>query len=478
MALLQTVKKMMPRFRGRKPDILGNAWDAAGHGKRLKNWWPSSESVNSLLAASLAILRTRSRNAVRNNPVASNAIEAMVVNCIGTGIKPQSKAPDSGFKEELQELWLEWKDEADITGTCDFYGLQALVCQSMMEGGECFVRMRVRPDKNLSVPLQLQALESEHLNDTLNQRLSNGNVIKSGIEFTPDNERAAYHLYQEHPGEQSLFSKGESIRVPADEILHIYKPLRVGQIRGVPWLSKVLLKLYELEQYDDAELVRKKTAALFAAFITRLDPDGNLMGEGPEDEAGLALAELEPGTVQLLEPGEDIKFSAPSDVGSSYETFMRQQLRFIAIGMGLTYEQLSGDLTGVNYSSIRAGMIEFRRRCEMLQRHTMVFQLCRPVWNKWFQLAVLSGRISLPDNSFKYRSVKWIPQGFEWVDPLKDQQADQMAMKNGVKSRSQVVSELGFDVEEVDKEIAADNARADKLGLKYDSDPRYGKAAR
>ena len=94
MALLQTVKKMMPRFRSRKPDILGNAWDAAGHGKRLKNWWPSSESVNSLLAASLAILRTRSRNAVRNNPVASNAIEAMVVNCIGTGIKPQSKAPE------------------------------------------------------------------------------------------------------------------------------------------------------------------------------------------------------------------------------------------------------------------------------------------------------------------------------------------------------------------------------------------------
>lgn len=478
MALLQTIKKMMPRFRGRKPNILGNAWDAAGHGKRLKNWWPSSESVNSLLAASLGILRSRSRNAVRNNPVASNAIEAMVVNCIGTGIKPQSKAPDSDFKEELQELWLEWKDEADITGTCDFYGLQALICHSMMEGGECFVRLRVRPDKNLSVPLQLQTLESEHLNDTLNERASNGNIIKQGIEFTPDNERVAYHFYREHPGEQILFSNGESIRIPADEILHIYKPLRIGQIRGVPWLSKVLLKLYELEQYDDAELVRKKTAALFAAFITRLDPDGNLMGEGPEDEDGLALVELEPGTVQLLEPGEDIKFSAPSDVGSSYETFMRQQLRFIAIGMGITYEQLSGDLTGVNYSSIRAGMIEFRRRCEMLQRHTMVFQLCRPVWNKWLQMAVLSGRINLPDNSFKYRSVKWIPQGFEWVDPLKDQQADQMAMKNGVKSRSQVVSEYGFDAEEVDKEIAADNARADKLGLKYDSDPRYGKAAR
>ena len=472
MALLKTVKKFASRMKKQSQKIFGSAWDAGGSGKRFKNWWPSDESMNSLLAANLSILRSRSRNSVRNNPVASNAIESIVVNCIGSGIKPQSKAPDSDFKEELQELWLEWKDEADITGTCDFYGLQALICQSMLEGGECFVRMRVRPDKGLIVPLQLQALESEHLNDTLNERRSNGNIIKSGIEFNSDNERVAYHFYREHPGEKTIFSDGETIRVPASEVLHIYKPLRIGQIRGVPWLSKVLVKLYELDQYDDAELVRKKTAALFAAFITRLDPDANMMGEDDADEDGLALAELEPGTVQLLEPGEDIKFSAPSDVGSSYESFMRQQLRFVAIGMGITYEQLTGDLTGVNYSSIRAGLIEFRRRCEMLQRHMMIFQLCRPVWNKWLQLALLSGELSIPNEGRKYRSVKWIPQGFEWVDPLKDQQADQMAVKNGFKSRSQVVSERGFDSEEIDREISADNTRADNLGLKYDSDPR------
>lgn len=472
MALIKTVKKIAKRMKKQGQKIFGSAWDAAGSGKRFKNWWPSSESVNSLLAANLSTLRSRSRNSVRNNPVASNAIESIVVNCIGSGIKPQSKAPDSDFKEALQELWLEWKDEADITGTCDFYGLQALICQSMLEGGECFVRMRIRPNKGLVVPLQLQALESEHLNDTLNERRTNGSIIKSGIEFNRDNERVAYHFHREHPGEKTIFSNGETIRVPASEVLHIYKPLRIGQIRGVPWLSKVLVKLYELDQYDDAELVRKKTAALFAAFITRLDPDANMMGEDDADEDGLALAELEPGTVQLLEPGEDIKFSTPSDVGSSYETFMRQQLRFVAIGMGITYEQLTGDLTGVNYSSIRAGLIEFRRRCEMLQRHTMIFQLCRPVWNKWMQLALLSNELSIPENTRKYRAVKWIPQGFEWVDPLKDQQADQMAVKNGFKSRSQVVSERGYDSEEIDREISADNTRADSLGLKYDSDPR------
>ncbi len=231
------------------------------------------------------------------------------------------------------------------------------------------------------------------------------------------------------------------------------------------------LKLYELDQYDDAELVRKKTAAMFAGFITRLDPEANILGEGEANEQGVALSGLEPGTMQLLDPGEDIKFSEPSDVGGSYEAFMRQQLRAIAIGTGITYEQLTGDLTGVNYSSIRAGLIEFRRRCSMLQHNIMVYQFCRPIWNRWLELALLSGKLSTTDDQ-TLKEVKWISQGFDWVDPLKDQQAQQMAVRNGFKSRSEVVSELGYDVEEIDQEIAEDQKRADSFNLLFDSDVR------
>ncbi|EEB56093.1 putative phage portal protein [Wolbachia endosymbiont of Culex quinquefasciatus JHB] len=291
------------------------------------------------------------------------------------------------------------------------------------------------------------------------------------IEFNKLGQREAYYLFKEHPGENTF---GESVRVPANDVLHIYKPLRPGQIRGEPWLSNVLLKLYELDQYDDAELVRKKTAAMFAGFITRLDPEANIMGEGEASEQGVALSGLEPGTMQLLDPGEDIKFSEPSDVGGSYEAFMRQQLRAIAIGTGITYEQLTGDLTGVNYSSIRAGLIEFRRRCAMLQHNIMVFQFCRPVWNRWLELAVLCGELRIDEKVAKAakEEVKWIPQGFDWVDPLKDQQAQQMAVRNGFKSRSEVVSEMGYDVEEIDQEIAEDQKRADSLNLFFDSDVR------
>jgi lambda family phage portal protein len=151
---------------------------------------------------------------------------------------------------------------------------------------------------------------------------------------------------------------------------------------------------------------------------------------------------------------------------------MRVQLRSIAAGMGITYEQLTGDLTGVNYSSIRAGLLEFRRRCEQFQHQVIVYQFCRPVWQRWIEAALLSGALPKQGDLAPYYDAKWIPPGFAWVDPLKDIKAQMMAVRAGFKSRAEVVSEQGYDAEAIDREIAADNQRADELGLSYDTDPR------
>lgn len=366
-------------------------YDGAGHGKRLANWYPNNSSINSLLTSNLQTLRNRSHDIVCKNPYAFNAIESIVSNCIGTGIKPQSKAKDAGFRKRIQELWLRWTDESDAAGICDFYGLQALVLRSVIECGECFVRIKI-DKRNATVPLKLQVLEAEHLDTSKDYPLPNGNVIKSGIEFDRNGKRVAYYLYKEHPGDSYVGRFLDSIRISAQEILHIYKPLRPGQIRGEPWLSNVLLKLHELDQYEDAELVRKKTAAMFAGFVTRVDPDSEMFQKDSNSE----LYGLEPGTMQFLDPGEDIKFSNPADVGNTYEAFIKQQLRAISVGLGITYEQLTGDLSGVNYSSIRAGLLEFRRRCTALQHNLIVFQMCRPIWNKFIELAILSDAIKTP----------------------------------------------------------------------------------
>jgi lambda family phage portal protein len=159
---------------------------------------------------------------------------------------------------------------------------------------------------------------------------------------------------------------------------------------------------------------------------------------------------------------------------------MRQQFRAVAAAMGITYEMLTGDLTQVNYSSIRAGLLEFRRRCEAIQHGVIVHQLCRPLWRAWMTQAVLEGALVLPGYARggiarrrQYLAVKWIAQGWQWVDPKKEFDAMIAAIRGGLLSRSEAISSFGYDAEDIDREIAADNARADALGLRFDSDPRY-----
>jgi lambda family phage portal protein len=136
---------------------------------------------------------------------------------------------------------------------------------------------------------------------------------------------------------------------------------------------------------------------------------------------------------------------------------------------------LTGDLSGVNYSSIRAGMLEFRRRTEAIQHGVLVHQLCRPVWNAWLDQAVLAASLTAPGYARRrreYLACKWIPQGWQWVDPEKEFKAMLLAIRAGLMSRSEAISAFGYDAEDVDREIAADNQRADDLGLIFDSDPR------
>ena len=168
-------------------------------------------------------------------------------------------------------------------------------------------------------------------------------MIRAGIEFDSLGRRVFYHLYRciRTDGRLAPMSctrwYGWAVRVSRQRN---HPPVPVPAARtdpGEPRLARALVKLNELDQYDDAELVRKKTAAMFAGFITRPSPEDNLMGEGQRMPAVAALAGLEPGTMQILEPGEDVKFSAPADVGASYAEFLRMQFRAVAVAMGITY---------------------------------------------------------------------------------------------------------------------------------------------
>jgi lambda family phage portal protein len=176
---------------------------------------------------------------------------------------------------------------------------------------------------------------------------------------------------------------------------------------------------------------------------------------------------MEPGSLIPLPPGADIQFSDPADPGD-YGAYTKTHIRAIASGLGLPYELVSGDLEGVTYSSIRAGLVEFRRRIEQVQHTVLVHQFCRPVWERFVRLAVLAGH--LPAAGFDrdpsaFLACDWLPPKWDWVDPLKDARAEIEQIKAGLKSRSQSIAERGYDAEDVDAAIAADREREKRLGL-------------
>ena len=463
-------------------------YDAGATGRRAQTWQTTMLGQNTLLWSNLDQLRARARDAVRNNPWAASAIDRFEANVIGTGIQPHWQHADPKIREQIHAAWNRWQQDADWCGQLDFYGLQALMAREIFEAGEVFVRYRLRPPKDRAyIPLQLQLLEGEQLPVWRNiPRLTNGHAVRSGIEFNGQQQRVAYHFYREHPGESMYYQAAyEIVEIPAEEIRHVYRFTRAGQLRGEPRMTAVLALLYELEQYTDAALVKKKVAAMFAGFITKPVPEAQILppDPGPQPntgtpppifpDPGTANAKMEAGTMQELLPGESISFpDLPSE--SDFEAFMRTELHKFAAGVGLTYEQITTDLRGVNYSSIRAGLLEFRRACEQFQYMVLVQQGCQPIMKRWMDEAVLAGRLSLPGyfrDPYAYQDVTWVPPGWEWVDPLKEAQAAQMDVRNGFTSRSMVVRSRGLDPNEVDQQSAQERQRAGELGVIYDSDP-------
>lgn len=456
-------------------------WKGSAENRRTRAWVASSSSINAMLAGDVVELRRRSRDVVRKSPWAESATESFVANAVGNGIVPRPLTDDDDLRRELMEAWDEFVGECDADGTSDFYGLQALVCRAYKEGGDCFVRLRQRRSSDgFAVPLQLQVLEAELCDPGYEQLLTNGRV-QAGVEFDGIGKRTAYHMWRQHPGEIVSTRNTERVRVPAENVLHVFQVLRPGQIRGVPGLASALAKLHGLETYDDAELERKQIAAMFAGFVTNPGVAGNPLDAGNPEKEGVdddetPLARLEPGTMQELDPGQSIVFSEPAESGSSYEPFQHNQLRQVAAAGDVMYEQMTGDLTGVNFSSIRAGLIEFWRRMAQHQRNVLIFQLCRPVWRRFVEQSVLSGRIAIPSDPRQMRAltrVAWTPTpGREYVDPEKEVRAVVAKIRAGLISRSRAVAENGFDAEALDREIAADNLRADGYGLRFDGDGR------
>lgn len=435
-------------------------YEGAAGGRRMTG----AGAMPSPLAAQLASrgrLASRARYLVANNGLAAAGAQAWVSGLVGSGIKAQSAHPDRATRDSINARHEGFVDRIDADGLRDLYTLQAAIAHGLVVAGEAFAVMGSDPDTG---ELRVRLIDPEQVAG-FDRELATGARVVAGIEHDAAGRRTAYHL-------QTNGYSGRTIRLDAADVVHVFRADTPGQVRGVSWFAPVLLRLLDYDGASDGLLVRQRIGALLTGFVTTAAGDlvPGPFSDGVADGDGGLLGGLEPGTLKVLQPGEDVKFSDPPEIGAEAISFLTLTAREIASGLGVTYESLTGDLSGVNYSSIRAGLIEHRRKCEALQHGVLAFQALRPLWRRWITLEVLAGRIEAQGfaaDPEPWLAAKFMPPRVDYVNPAQDVQAEVEAISAGLMSRRQALAARGYDLEALDAEIAADNARARSLNLAF-----------
>lgn len=457
------------RARGRREfhqhrvaaDVL-RKYEAASTGRRNKGWQRPGTSANAEVSSSASLVRNGARQLVRDNGHAANAVNVLENNVIGTGIRPDFLAATDATTRMFDELWEQHLEEeaSGAEGCGDFYSRQGLGFRAVVESGSVLARRRRRSDGVL--PYQVQMMEPDFLDTTITQH--NGNDVIQGKEYNRRGDLLAYHIFKAHPGDSFIGYRttSGSIRVLARDMAHAYRMDRPGQVDGVSWFSPVMTTLRELADTRDSYQLRQKLAACYVAFIH--DPDGT----GTPGESGNNAAlptHMEPGRMEALPPGKQVTFASPPGVDGMSD-FDRAQLLTIAVGLGMPYEALTGDLRNVNFLSGRMGWLAFYRNIDSWRTKVVIPRQCKPEL-QWFVEAIAAAKgIREPIR------VSWICPHRDLIDPTQEIKALREEMRLGGLAYPDMVKMRGRDPNRVIEAWEKWDKDLKKRNLYFDWDPR------
>jgi len=393
---------------------------------------------------------------VAENPFARKALNALLNSLIGWGITGAPQGP-----KVVKSAWADWLKVCDFNGRLDFYGLQELWARSMFRDGEVFIVPRY-VTVAAGVPLRLQSFDKGMLATS-----KVGANIERGIEYDGDARPIAYHFYRGRQGQR--WSSTDTVRFPADQVIHLFHTEWIGQTEGVSVFESVVKRLGDIEEGIEAEVVKANISACLVGFRYRPPAqegeDPNIGMPTEQDGDRPPVEEFVPGMIETLDDGEQITFSNPPKTGGIGE-LARIALLASAAGVGTTVEQLSGDVSQVNFSSFKAGHLEMKRSTGRIQYLTFIPICLDRIW-AWFMKAGID--FALFAN--KPVAVKWTPPPFESIDRKGDAEADILEMQAGLESRPNLLNSRGFDHDEMMDAIAKSMAKLKELGLAFKGDP-------
>lgn len=443
-----------------------------------------SASINSDLDGALTLLRTRARNLCANYEFGRRFLSLVANNVVGAkGPTLQVRATtqpgklDKPANDAIETHWLNWSRRCDVTGRLSFSRLLAVCIKGIARDGEALVRV-VR-DRALPYGIGLQLLEPDRLDETYNARLTNGNVIRQGVELNSALKPVAYHIFSQHPGE----NYGAQVtrtrdRIPATDMYHLFLPERAEQIRGYTWMHAVLMRANMLSGYEEAAIVAARVGASKMGIFKRS------ADAAPGDLAPLADSEPVKNQLQISAeageffdltgmPGVELQSWDPDYPHQNYESFIKQCVRGLATGLDIATHNLSGDMTDVNYSSARIAELSERDAWCGLQEWMFDSFLLRFFREDWLPSALLRGDITFESGSAlpakrlqkfadasRFQGRRW-----DWVDPLKEAEAAKELIITGLSSRTEIAASKGREFDDVVEELAQEQKALIAAGL-------------
>ncbi len=459
---------------------------SGGASTRLTSDWTSTPtSIDQDIYQHQRILRARARDLAQNNDYGARFVAMVRNNVIGPqGIALQARIRDpNGTEDELanqavERAWKDWggRDRCDQGGLLHWAEMQRVVVANVAIDGEVLIRIH---QGAAAAPYfySLELLDPELLDTSLNKVLPDGGYIRLGIEYGPTKRRRAYHLFETPPGDSFYtIRQGNRVRIPASEIIHVFRVERAGQTRGVPWMSPPMLRLQMIGAFMEAAVTNARIGASDMGIIEQAeDSTGEPFVGDDTDTDGSPIIEVEPGVFRELPPGKKLSAWHPEYPKGEFGPFVKAALRGVSSGLGVSYPILANDLEGVNYSSIRAALLEDRDGWMTVQ-DMIIGAFCQPVYEAWLALQLALGTLTVPTssgkpaalnpaNELKYRQVDWQPRRWPWVDPLKDMQANALAIELGVESVGGVIRQSGREPSEVWEDIRKERPQLAALGI-------------
>ena len=458
------------------------AYGGAAVNRLTGDWSAMNTSADSEILTSLRILRARSRQLVRDNEYAKHAVRIITNNVVGNGIGMQAQVLSAGGKlqgkinDAIEQGWGLWSEKktCHTAGMLSFAEIERLSMVQLVTAGEAIIRKIRRPFGGGTIPLALEVMEADQLLDNWQTaRAPNGNAIRMGVEIDEWHRPCAYWFSPKHPGDYQFtsFEPSRFVRVPAEDIIHLYVVERWPQSRGEPWFHAALKTLHNVGGYEDAEIVKARASANIVGFIKSPEP---LAADGTVN--GRKVVDTEPGTWQTLLPGEDVAGFAPNTPNPAVDPFLRYMLRKMAVGIGVSYESLSRDYSQSNYSGSRMGLLDDRDLYRMVQGF-LCRNLRQDIHREFLDAAVLVGEIKVGadyfSNSAKYQAVRYKPRGWSWIDPSKEVAAYKMAVRSGFMTVGDVIAQTSpdSDVEDTFKRREEELDMAEGMGLVFDTNP-------